>query len=216
MASMKPDPLELLGATDVYLIDQILKGRVQQGARILDAGCGSGRNLPWFLGSGGAFRVTAVDPDAKALASMRDRFRELGVREPEEIIHASIERARLEPESFDLVINNAVLHFAAGHDDFERMLRATWRAVAPGGLMFVRLASSIGIEDRIVRLDEGESRYALPDGSARYLVDEAGVLRWTQELGDEGGAELADPIKTTIVQGLRAMTTWVVSRPSRP
>lgn len=204
-----PAHLELLCATDVYLIDQVLKRRIVRGARILDAGAGRGRNLPWFLGSGRGYRVTAVDPDAESLAALEARARDLGVPAPE-IVHAPIERARIEPESFDFVISNAVLHFASGHDEFERMLRATWRAVAPGGLMFVRLASSIGIEDRIVRLDEGEARYALPDGSARYLVDEAGLLRWTVEL--EG--ELADPVKTTVVQSLRAMTTWVVRRPS--
>ena len=213
---MKPDALELLRSTDVYLIDQILKGRIEPGARVLDAGCGTGRNLCWFLGCGRDFEVTAVDPDAEALAALDARVCELGIPAPKDVVHASIERARLAPGSFDLVISNAVLHFASGHDEFERILSATWRAVAPGGLMFVRLASSIGIEDLIVRLDEGEARYALPDGSSRYLVDEAGLLRWTRELGEDGGAELADPIKTTIVQSLRAMTTWVVTRPSRP
>jgi hypothetical protein len=49
----------------------------------------------------------------------------------------------------------------------------------------------------------------MADGTERYLVDEAMLMRWTDELG----AQLVDPIKTTIVQNLRSMTTWVLRKP---
>ena len=51
-------------------------------------------------------------------------------------------------------------------------------------------------------------RYRLPDGTERYLVDEAMLGSLTSELG----GELLDPIKTTVVQDLRSMTTWVVRK----
>jgi hypothetical protein len=51
-------------------------------------------------------------------------------------------------------------------------------------------------------------RFALPDGSERYLVDEALLLNLTQELG----GQLMDPLKTTVVQNQRCMTTWVVRK----
>jgi tellurite methyltransferase len=51
-------------------------------------------------------------------------------------------------------------------------------------------------------------RFRLPDCSERYLVDEALLLHFTAELG----GQLADPLKTTIVQNQRCMTTWVVRK----
>ena len=76
----------------------------------------------------------------------------------------------------------------------------------PGGLFFARLASSIGMEHLVKRVDG--RRHRLPDGTERYLVDERLLGEWTRELR---GAAL-DPIKTTVVQGQRCMTTWVMRK----
>jgi tellurite methyltransferase len=106
----------------------------------------------------------------------------------------------------DVVISSAVLHFARDDDHFEAMLRGTWRVLKPAGLLFCRLASSIGMKDRMKQLTG--RRFLLPDGSERYLVDEALLLRLTEELG----GRLADPLKTTVVQDQRCMTTWVIGK----
>jgi tellurite methyltransferase len=50
--------------------------------------------------------------------------------------------------------------------------------------------------------------HLLPDGSYRYLVDESYLLAATQELG----GTLIDPLKTTVVQNQRSMTTWVLQK----
>ena len=105
--------------------------------------------------------------------------------------------------SASVVISSAVLHFARDGAQFEAMLAGSWRVLAPGGMFFCRLATSIGIESRIVALDG--DRYRLPDGTTRYLVDETRLLDLTRQLG----GQLLDPLKTTIVHGQRAMTTWV-------
>jgi SAM-dependent methyltransferase len=106
----------------------------------------------------------------------------------------------------DVVISNAVLHFARDDQQFRDMLKGTWRVLKPGGLLFCRLASSIGVEKKIRRI--AGRRFELPDGSERYLVDE-GIL--TQAAKDLGG-RMIDPLKTTVVQNERAMTTWVVRK----
>ncbi len=77
-------------------------------------------------------------------------------------------------------------------------------------MFFCRLASSIGLESRIVPLDAGGHRYRLPDGTTRYLVDESRLIDLTRQLG----GQLLDPLKTTVVQDQRAMTTWVVRKDS--
>ena len=101
---------------------------------------------------------------------------------------------------------NTVLHFARDDAHFDAMLRGTWRVLKPDGLLFCRLASTIGMEDRMKRL--AGRRFLLPDGSERYLVDEALLLRLAEQLG----GRLVDPLKTTVVQDQRCMTTWVVRK----
>ena len=111
------------------------------------------------------------------------------------------------PDGFaDFVISSAVLHFASSDDDFHAMLHGTWRVLKPGGLLFCRLASSIGIESQVQRI--AGRRFHLPDGSERYLVDEPLLLKLTGELG----GQLEDPLKTTVVQNQRSMTTWMVRK----
>ncbi len=202
---MTTDLAALFGGIDVYLFDQLLRGRIAPGMRVLDAGCGRGRNLVFLLREG--YEVFALDPDQAAVAAVRDLARRLAPALPETNVRCEPVDASTFPDACaDVVISNAVLHFASEETRFLAMLRGTWRLVAPGGLLFCRLASSIGVE-RLVR-PLGGRRFALPDGTDRFLVDEASLLGLTEELG----GQLLDPIKTTVVQGQRAMTTWVVRK----
>ncbi|HVV47865.1 MAG TPA: class I SAM-dependent methyltransferase [Bryobacteraceae bacterium] len=182
------------GDIDIYLFDQLRRGRIRPNDRILDAGCGTGRNLVYFLNNG--YDVFAVDAENRAIAKLPpDRFR----AEP-------IEAMSFADSFFDVVIVSAVLHFAQSDQHFLAMLHGAWRVLKPGGLFFCRLASSIAIEAKIQPV--GEGRYLLPDGSERYLVDETTLMHLTEQLG----ASLLDPLKTTVVQNQRSMTTWVVRK----
>jgi tellurite methyltransferase len=191
--------LEQFGQIDIYLFDQLLRGRIRRGMRVFDAGCGSGRNLVYFLKE--SYEVFGVDADRAAVEAVR----RLAPAPMSENFRVETIEASSFPDGFaDVVLSSAVLHFARDDDHFMGMLRGTWRVLKPGGLLFCRLASSIGIEHQIRRI-EGR-RFLLPDGSERYLVDEALLLQLTRELR----GKLADPLKTTVVQGQRSMTTWVM------
>jgi tellurite methyltransferase len=182
------------GPIDIYLFDQLLRGRIAPGMRIFDAGCGYGRNLVYFLNEG--YEVFGVDQDPQAIASLpAENFRV-----------ESIEQMSF-PDAFaDVVLSSAVLHFARDDEHFRAMLEGSWRILKPGGLFFCRLASSIGIENQIRQI--AGRRHLLPDGSERYLVDEPLLCDLTRELG----GRLLDPLKTTVVQNQRSMTTWVVKK----
>ena len=199
------DLKKVFGDIDIYLFDQLLKGRFTNCQTILDAGCGFGRNLPYFLQSGAT--VFGIDQQAEAIASVKELSQTLAPQNPiENFITGTLEELPFAEASFDLVICSAVLHFARNEGHFDAMLRSLWRVIKKEGFLFVRTASSIGIENLITPL--GNGRYQLPDGSDRFLVTEETLLNYTTDLN----ATLIEPIKTTNVQHLRCMTTWCVQK----
>ena len=203
---MKSDDIQkTFGNIDIYLFDQLAKGTYDKCDTILDAGCGTGRNLLYFLKEGA--RVFGVDQDPEAIARIRTLAKSFPLVNPEEnFAIAPVEKLPFESESFDLVISSAVLHFAENQTHFDAMLGSMWRVLKPGGYFFCRLASEIGIESLIRFI--GNGRYILPDGSERFLVNQEMLLRLTKKLG----RELHEPIKTTNVQNLRSMTTWCLKK----
>ena len=194
---------EIFGDIDIYLFDQIQKGRFAPRMKILDAGCGGGRNLTYFMRTG--CNVFAVDHNAEAIAQIKYLAETLAPNlPPENFQTAPVEKMPFPDEHFDWVISNAVLHFAEHKLQFDQMLMEMWRVLKPNGIFFARLASSIGIGNLIIPTANG--RYALPDGSERFLVNEDFLMSATENLN----AMWLEPLKTTNVQNLRCMTTWVL------
>jgi SAM-dependent methyltransferase len=181
---------EQFGQIDIYVFDQILRGNIAADMRILDAGCGWGRNLIHLLREG--CEVFAVDQDADSVEHVRLLSASLMTGLPAENFQvAFIEQMPFQDGFADVVICNSVLHFARDEEHFRAMLTELWRVLRPGGMLFCRL----GI-------------FVIGDGSRWFLVDEEMLL----DLTDELNAVLVDPLKTTIVQDLRCMTTWVLRK----
>jgi tellurite methyltransferase len=199
---------EWFGGIDIYLFDQLLKERIVPGMRILDAGCGTGRNLVYLLRRG--FEVFGVDESSAALAHSRQLAAHLAPSLPAENFRVEpVERMSFADASFDVVLSSAVLHFARDEEQWQRMFSEMWRVLKSGGIFFARLASSIGIENKIKLVDDrGGQRYQLPDGSERFLVDEAMLLSVTAAVS----GKFIEPIKTTVVQNMRSMTTWCLRK----
>jgi SAM-dependent methyltransferase len=194
---------EQFGQIDIYLFDQILRGNIAPGMCILDAGCGYGRNLVHLLREG--CDVFALDEDGEGVEHVRKLSASLMTGLPAKNFQVgAIERMPFPKEFADVVICSAVLHFARDEGHFRAMLSELWRVLRPGGMLFCRLGSRIGMDfERI----EG-NRFIIGDGSKWFLVDEEMLLDLTEEMD----AVLVDPLKTTIVQDLRCMTTWVLRK----
>jgi tellurite methyltransferase len=197
-----PTLQQQFGQIDIYLFDQLLRGNITPGMRVLDAGCGSGRNLVYLLREG--YEVFAADQSSAAI----EHTRAIAPTLPAENLRLEpIEAISYPDATFDLVICSAVLHFSRDDAHFNAMLENLWRMLKPGGLLFCRLASTIGMPHQHLT----GHRYLAPDGVERYCVDEALLMQLTEKLN----AHLVDPIKTTVVQNQRCMTTWVIRKQAR-
>lgn len=193
------------GNIDIYVFDQLLKGTFDHCRTVLDAGCGGGRNIHYFLKNG--YEVSGIDADANAIEQAKALSGQLAPNNlSANFVVGRVEDMPFDDASFDLVICSAVLHFAKDTNHFEQMLQALWRVLRPGGYLFVRLASDIGIEELVQPI--GNGRYLLPDGTERYLINQETLVGYTRALG----AELYEPIKTTNVSNLRCMTTWCLRK----
>ena len=202
---MQTNLKQSFGDIDIYLFDQLLKGTYDNCQRVLDAGCGGGRNLLYFLKNG--YEVYGIDPNAEAIETVRSIAKDIAPKNSQNNFKvAKAEDLPFDGAYFDLVISSAVLHFAESETHFDTMLNSMWRVLKPGGYLFARLASDIGIESLVFPI--GKGRYLLPDGSERYLVNEQILLNYTASLH----AQPHEPIKTTNVQNLRCMTTWCLQK----
>jgi SAM-dependent methyltransferase len=200
------DLQEWFGEIDIYLFDQLLKGRISAGMRLLDAGCGGGRNLTYFLNSG--YDIFGVDKSVISIGQVRKLSASLAPHLPPNNFRAdAVEQMSFDDASFDVVVSSAVLHFARDEEHWLSMVTEMWRVLKPDGIFFARLASSVGTEEKIEHLDG--RRYHLPDGSDRFLVDEEMLRRTTASLG----GEWLEPLKTVVVANMRSMSNWCLRKP---
>jgi tellurite methyltransferase len=192
---------KLLGHTDIYLLDQIMKGRYRQTDIILDAGCGRGRNLHWFLKEG--IEIYGIDQQAAAI-------NELEVANPllpaERFQSYPVEHLPFKTNFFDHVISSAVLHFANSVSQFQAMLIEMVRVLKPGGSLFIRMTSDIGIEEKVKLIGDGV--YLIPDGSTRFLLTRSLLTHILQQYP----LSFIEPFKTVNVDDTRCMSTLVFQK----
>jgi len=198
---------EEFGRIDIYVFDQLLRGNIAPGMRVVDAGCGQGRNLVYLLREG--YEVFGADANAEAIASVRRMAATLAPGLPPANFQVAPIEAMPFPDGFaDVVVCNSVLHFARDDGHFDAMVQGLWRVLRPGGMLFCRLSSTIGMDFERASGAGSVRRFRMADGQEWYLVDEAMLMGLTRRLG----GELIDPLKTTVVQAHRCMTTWVVRK----
>lgn len=204
---MSPQALnQLLGNIDIYLLDHILKGRFSPDMRLLDVGCGEGRNLVYFIRQG--YDVWGIDKEPSALRMLRTYGRALHPEfDPEKFMEDDGASISLPPTSFDRVISSAVLHFADNHTHFQKMFAELVRVLRPNGLLFIRTAMLTGVEEECVALGDS-GRYLLPDGSERYLLSSDSL----KSLCQQHDLSLVEPLKYVVVQHGRSMASILLQK----
>lgn len=191
----------ILGDTDIYLLDQIRKGRYKKDEKLFDAGCGNGRNLTWFLQNN--LLVYGIDRDLAAIQDLKVRISDL---DPKKFMVSEIENTPFPGNYFDHIICSAVLHFANGNEHFQRMGSELVRILKPGGSLFIRMTSNIGIENKVALIEDGV--YFLPDESTRFLLTKSLLASFMEQ----NRLSFLEPLKTVNVNDIRCMSTLVLQK----
>ncbi|MFT6138653.1 MAG: trans-aconitate methyltransferase [Salibacteraceae bacterium] len=190
--------LQEIEGMDIYLLDQLMKGVFTENHRILDAGCGTGRNIKFFLKN--QFNCVGIDPKEDVISELKFIFPE----NKDQFSNSTIEDFQ-DQDGYDAIICNAVLHFAKDHVHFDLMFNKLVDLLLPNGVLFIRMTSDIGLN---LNHSSEDGVYELPDLSSRYLITE----RKIEALLNKYFIELREPIKTVNVNNLRCMTTLVMTK----
>ncbi len=187
--------LESIKNVDLYLLDQVLKGRINKEQRVLIAGCGKGRNLKFLIKQG--YNCTAFDPDSTCIEKLKKEF-------PENKLSISKIEDFEDANGFDAIVCNAVLHFAESHSQFNQMFAGLIDLLKDEGVLFIRMTSNIGLD---MELNNRETHH-LRDNTVRYLITRDRIT----ELLSQYDLKLLEPVKSVLVEDLRSMTTLVISK----
>jgi tellurite methyltransferase len=193
---MNPENLkQALGKADVYVIDQFMKSSFSKTDKILDAGCGTGRNLKFlhYLG----YNIAGCDMNNLTLLGLQSELPNVNLQV------ANLNELPFAGNKFDYVICNAVLHFANSVEEFKKMILELHRILKPNATLFIRMNSVFGIEDIIQK--QGE-KYLLPDGSHRFLLNN-GLITFIKTK-----FVFKEHLKTVNVDGLRCMSNLVLGK----
>ncbi len=190
--------MKYLKNIDIYLLDQILKDRFSKDYKILDAGCGSGRNIHYFAKNG--FDVYGIDSDVNKINTLQKQYTEQYFKV------AKLGKIPFNKNDFDYIICNAVLHFANNKEHFFKMFNEIFRVLKSNGTLFIRMTSNFGIENNVKEIANGV--YRIPDGSSRFLLTKE-IL---EKLKSDFNFQYIEPLKTVNVNNLRCMSTLVLKK----
>ena len=172
---------------DLELLDQLLKGRFNDRHRLLEIGCGQGRNIIPFLNLKKA--IYGIDLDDKNIALCNIFANSLG-ENPSFFSKAHAHTLPFENGFFDAVINCRVMHFAKNNHDFKQQWEEQFRVLRKGGFLYLSMDTSIHNEEIVQRTD----------GERSWLNDQSERLLLSEQLFDlvdlHSGFQLLEPLKT--------------------
>jgi tellurite methyltransferase len=201
----KNNMLSEIGKTDVYLLDQIMRGRIHPKMRLLDAGCGWGRNSEYFIKND--FEIYGVDRSEEAIMNLKSHLSEWKASYPKERFSvADLNEIPFPNNHFDFIICSAVLHFCESRAHFIALFEEMIRVLKPSGIFWFRMTTKHTIEHIAKHLYD--DIYVLPDGSTRYLLDR-NILH---DLMKKHELTFLDPFKTVNVSDIRTMATVVLKK----
>ena len=139
-----------LGNIDLHLLDQVLKGRFKKDGSLLDAGCGEGRNLHYFLGQGFDTYIVDKDPSSIQMVQMIARSLKTTVSGDHSFV-GDIEE--IQWKSFQsILLVNVIQHFEDMHK-LTSTLAGLFRILHSHGILFVKAEVNSIVTDSWLTLE---------------------------------------------------------------
>ena len=182
-----------LDDVEPYWLYLMLRGKVRPGMRLLDAGCGMGRNLLYPLRIG--VEGYGVDISEADINHLRQRT-DLPDVTPDRFRVESIASLSFPDHFFDAVLCCDVLHFAEDTSHFRRMVAGLYRVLKPNGLCYTRLFTTVGLQAPFPLRAPFQ-----PDGQ---LLEEVAAAH---------GALPVDELQTLLTPGKSSQTYWNWQKP---
>lgn len=187
MSSAEENYNNVFGDIDLELLDLILKGNFSSVKKILDVGCGEGRNLIYFFQRD--FDVYAIDTDQSSVDLVKYMARSFG-KDPQKILQRSIFEDHTDIARMDAIICSRVLHFCENEKEFLNGWKNIIQILKPGGLLYFSSDSMIGFQDHVSKLSD--HKYQFTDGSVRFLLS----TELLSKMDVSDSFEYLSPVKT--------------------
>lgn len=198
---------KLFGNMDIYLLDQLLKGRFNKEMIILDAGCGEGRNTHYFIQQG--YKILGTDNNPTAINMARITAKTLDPTfDSQRFQIANVEELPFHDGAFNAIISSAVMHFADDLTHFKAMMQEQMRVLVQGGLFWLRMCTDADGCFSQGNSTAGQQKQQLPDGTERFILTED----LTRTIVQEYGLIPLEPMKSVLVHGQRAMGVFMFQK----
>lgn len=197
--------IEELGKMDIYLLDQVMKGRITKGMKILDAGCGVGRNSEYFIKNN--FNIFGIDIEKEAIQNTKEQIALWNSHfDAKHFTIANLIEIPFPDNEFDFIISSAVLHFSIDRAHFRKQFEELTRVLKPNGILFIRMTTKHTLAHIAKHLHDDV--YYIPDGTTRYLLD----VEYLKDLMIENQMNFIEPFKTVNVEDKRTMAVVVLQK----
>ena len=189
-----------LGDMDLYLLDLVLKDRIEPG-RLLDAGFGSGRNLIHFL-QREEFEVYGAETDSSSVTLIRHMMPGFSNQNPNNFQHASLTKLPFENHFFQTVICARVFHFL-DHQEKQLAWEAIHDVLLPNGLLYLSTNSMVNFEERTTPGQVGQ--HVFPDETQGYFLTRVQL----DEMINDARYEQIEPVRNIQYDDQHAETILV-------
>lgn len=194
-----------LGNIDLYWLDFILKGFLPENAKILDAGCGEGRNLTYCLKN--RMDIFGIDQNPEAIQLLKLIAKQYKIEDIEARFQVmKLDKILFPDDTFDVIICSAVLHFAKSLEHFKKMVSELVRLLKPGGKIFLRTMTDHYLAEEVIEMEP--NIYQFPNEQIRFVVN---AERFINDLNTQK-LELIEPFKEVVVQDRHTMGTFMLQK----
>ncbi len=151
-----------------YLVNFFSSQKNREFKKVLDIGCGGGRNTEMLVRFG--FDTSACDLHKSMVDFTKKRIAAFDKKAAQKIIFASMLSLSYDDNFFDYVVSNGVFHNANCLDELKSAIKEASRVLKNRGVLILNIFSSKVIDSSLVPLSKEKFTYVTPQGLPLVLI----------------------------------------------